>query len=67
MVLWSRMIASILHVIAGVFRWALYAIIGVVATCVLILVVLIGGNSLHLWGQQASHPVNVMQPAPAPK
>jgi hypothetical protein len=40
--------------IVSALRWALYAAIGVLATCILIIVVLIGGNNLHLWGGQAA-------------
>jgi hypothetical protein len=64
----EAVIANVLQLIAGVFRWVLYGVIGVVSTCILILIVLIGGNSLHLWGQQGSqHVTATMQPVRVPR
>jgi hypothetical protein len=51
--------------IASSLRWVLYAAAGVVATITLYLVVLVAGNSLHLWGGQ--HPTNSVRAVDAPK
>jgi hypothetical protein len=46
--------------IASALRWVLYAVVGVVATCALLLATLIGGNALHLWGQQSTVRVSIV-------